>query len=193
MAADKKDINKVKQSGNTAHGDVVGRDKTVTNNYFSKDVSALRRRSQELKDLYKNEPEFKGFIEKLEKFMTNAEGDKKSRTLEEKLKSGKRDDLVIEAKTLKERFSKKISKHQFSEQAQELFAHILAQINTFFNSKVRPLIAQGVDSSEIDSLIYEELIKDIYNDVGDGSLNIDMQDIKGMLFYLTGNCHLEWD
>jgi hypothetical protein len=189
----KKEINKVVQKDNAAEGDLVGRDKNVTNILVQGQISALRRRSQELKELYSNDEGYRGFIEKLQKYLTYAESNRAVRSLEEKLTAGQRADLVGEAKVLKEQFAKKISRHQFSDQAQELFSHILAQIHSFFNSKVRPLIAAKTDNVVIDALIYDELIKKIYDEVGDGTLNIDMQEIRGMLFYLTGNCHLEWD
>jgi hypothetical protein len=185
--------NTIVQDGNTVHGDLAGRDinKPVTVNIGH--ISALRRRSQELKELYVHDQNYRGFIEKLQKFLTTAESSKQPRNLEEKLTAGNRADLVNEGKRLKERFYKKINKHQFSEQAQELFAHILAQINTFFNSKIRPLIIENQQPSVIDALIYDDLVKVIYDDVGDGPLDIDTEDIKGMLYYLTGTCHLEWD
>ena len=37
------------------------------------------------------------------------------------------------------------------------------------------------------------LIQIIYNDIGNSKLGIDADEIRGMIFYLTGNCHLEWD
>jgi hypothetical protein len=185
--------NKVKQTGNVILGDNAGRDIHKNTNIYNTDTSALRRRSDELVEKYVQDAEFKGFIEKLQKYLTPAEGQKKVRNLEEKLQAGNRGDLVEEALKLKEDFSKKIHKNQFSEQAQELFAHILAQINSYFNSKIRPLILKDTPSIEIDKLIYEELVMKIYDDVGTCKLDIDTQDIKGMLYYLTGNCHLEWD
>jgi len=187
------DSNKVKQVANIIHGDNAGRDIHKSTNIYNTDTSALRRRSEELNDLYCKDPEYKGFIEKLQKYLTPAEGQKRSRNLEEKLRTGNRDDLVEEALRLKENFSKKIHKNQFSEQAQELFAHILAQINSFFNSKIRPLILSDAPAEHIDKLIYDELVIKIYDDVGNCKLDIDTEEIKGMLFYLTGNCHLEWD
>lgn len=182
----------VQQNNNTVNnGDIVAGDKT-SNNFFG-GSTALRRMSTQLKELYSNDEEYKGFIEKLQKYLTYAENQQTVRGVEDKLKAGKREDLIEQAKELKERFYKKINKHQFSEQAQNLFAHILSQIHSFFNSKVRPLIKASKPPAEIDALIYDELVKRIYDDVGDCGLNIDTEDIRGMLFYLTGNCHLEWE
>lgn len=197
MSKDDSDSGTVSQTHNKAGGDIAGGniDKSTTTTKITNigNISALRRRSHELKELYVKDEEYRGFIEKLQKFLTTAESDRTPRSLEEKLTAGKRTDLVHEAKVAKERFYKKLNKHQFSDQAQELFAHILAQINSFFNSKVRPRIREGRSASEIDDLIYDELVKKIYDDVGDGALNIDTEEIKGMLFYLTGTCHLEWE
>lgn len=175
-------------NGDNAAGNI---NKKTINHYGPS--STLKRLSEELNESYASDEDYKGYIEKLEKYLTYAEGQQNVRDLEEKLRAGNREELIQEAKKLKERFSMKISRNQFSDQAQTLFAHILAKINSFFNSKVKTLINEDKPASDIDSLIYDELVTSIYDDVGDCGLDIDTEDIRGMLFYLTGNCHLEWE
>jgi len=108
------------------------------------------------------------------------------------LRAGNRSDLELEALQLKERFSKKLARLQFSEQAQEIFAHVLSKIHAFFSLRVRPKLLHGASRYEIDQLIYEELLVPIHNEIAGCNL-IDLVDLQGMMYFLAGNCHISWD
>ena len=132
------------------------------------------------------------FIDELQDYMKRVPGIEQ-RNLEEKLLAAKRDDLVVNAKHLKEQFTKKIYKHTFSPTAQNIFVHILAKINSCFRLRIKPLIHENSSPRTVDEAIYKEIVECIYMDVGNSELSINMDDIHGMLFYLTGNCYIEWD
>ena len=132
-----------------------------------------------------------GFIAQLQHF-AEPPSDRPSRDLEQKLRDSARDDLLVDALAWKEQFSKKLSRLQFSEQAQELFTHILSKIHTFFVLHVRPRVLAGAERTEIDNLIYQ-LISELYGEVGIGDLDITMTDLQGMIYFLAGNCHIDWE
>ncbi len=132
------------------------------------------------------------FIEELQNFMRRVPGHEQ-RDLEKKLLAANRDGLVQYATLVKENFTKKLYKHTFSPSAQNIFVHILAKINSCFRLKIKPMISEGKSHRTIDEEIYNEIIETIYNEVGNSELSINMENIHGMLYYLTGNCYIEWD
>lgn len=75
-----------------------------------------------------------------------------------------------------------------------MYALILGEIHTYFNHFIRPKIAASSEVGEIDAAIYE-LANSIANKIANAppELGIGIAEIVGMLYYLTGNCHLEWD
>ena len=108
------DINKVNQSGSTVHGDQVGRDK---NEYILPKKSTLSTLSEELSNLYVNDEDYKGFIDNLNHYINRPEGEEHI-GLEGKLKGTEFEDDLEEALILKEKFFKKLSQNQFSDQVQ---------------------------------------------------------------------------
>jgi hypothetical protein len=140
-----------------------------------------------------DDPDFKGFIEDLLNYM-------KPRTvigLEGKLqqtnfKKENLEELLADAIDLKEKFAKKLEKEQLSFTAQHCYAHILAYIKSIFISKIKPLLIQGQSVAEIESAIYSEIVLNIYNQTSAHLPGLTTDHIAGMLYYLTGKCHLSW-
>ncbi len=111
--------------------------------------------------------------------------------LSEKLIEANRGYEVSEAEELKSRFAMKISKNSLSESAQKMYVHILAKIKFAYEQKVRPLIIEKQSIKVIDEEVYK-ILEDIYNDMLGTVFEENLLDIKGMLYYLTGTCHVAW-
>jgi len=178
----------VQQNKNVAGGNIVGRDLVS----LPEIKTPLRKMAESFRLEVEQNLDQKEFIEELEDYMKRVPGHEQ-RNLEQKLSAAKRDDLIPNAKILKEKFSKKLYKHTFSPKAQNLFVHILSKINCSFQLKIKPIIFENKPPSMVDKAIYDEIVEAIYFEVGNSELEINMDYIYGMLFYLTGNCYTDWE
>ena len=178
------------QAGNIAGGDIAGGDITHKYSYHVNPPSTLRELAAKLRleDEKETQP---GFISRLQHY-TKPPSHGPTRDLEHKLEDASRTDLLIAGLQWKEQFSKKLLRLQFSLQAQELFVHILSKINTFFALNVRPRVIAGASRTEIDGLVYV-LLTELYEEVGNSELDITMTDLQGMVYFLAGNCHIDWN
>ncbi len=179
----------VRQEGNTVDGDVAGGN---IYKYYPEKKTTLRTLAENYKVEVEEDCNQQQFIEELQDYMERVPGHEQ-RNLEDKLISANRVDLLTDAKLLKEKFAKKLHRHTFSPSAQKLFVHILAKIKCTFKLKINPMINEGQPFKFIDNAIYHEIVESIYSEVGNSQLGIDMDYILGMLYYLTGNCYIEWD
>lgn len=183
------------QDNNVVGGDMAGGhiNKVSTTNIFPSDAKTpLRIMAENYRCEVEQDNTKQEFIETLQNYMKRAPGHEQ-RDLEQKLCSANRNDLISSAKYLKEMFAKKLYKHTFSPVAQEIFVHILAKINSSFRLKIKPIIRENKSSRLVDKAIYDEIVEAIYFEVGNSELEINMDYIHGMLFYLTGNCYIEWE
>lgn len=130
------------------------------------------------------------FIEDLDYYNNRREGDVIG--LEEKLALAEREDIFWYANDAKDRFQRFLFKNQFSEAAQQIFVHLLTEIQSRFLHEIYPLICKGESSEKISILITERLIKPVRDELGENYLSITTLHINGMLYFLTGNCHLKW-
>jgi len=105
---------------------------------------------------------------------------------------------IIEATRKKEKYAKKLEKNKFFESAQWIDSQLFAKIKVDFETYVQiPLINNGADRNLIMVAVVERVINpvlEIINIEGqdDEILNYDAEDIFGMVYYLTGMCHLNW-
>ena len=111
--------------------------------------------------------------------------------LKTKLSEANREYEVSEAEELKTKFAMKLNKNALSESAQNMYVHILAKMKASYEQKVRPLIIEKQPISVIDSKVYE-ILNELYNDMLGTVFEEDMLGIKGILYYLTGTCHIDW-
>ena len=152
--------------------------------------SALSQLAEGIALKYKNDPLFKDYIEDLKHYVDAPVG-KELKGLEQKLsEAGISASEIIYAIKSKEKFAKKLYRLQFSENAQLLLSHILAKIEVTFQRTIFPTIQKGC-STEVRTESVLKLINELYEEVGSCGL-LDMQDLEGMLYFLTGNCHVEW-
>ena len=55
-----------------------------------------------------------------------------------------------------------------------------------------PLIKEGLSKTLINKAIQETIIDPIHHLLEVNILNLCSDEIHGMLYFLTGNCHLKW-
>lgn len=186
--------NKVNIDDSTIEGKVVGRDDKSLNITYSNSSRATY-----LQDLYeryekekKQNPEFKKLCEELDYFNSILDGDIMG--LEEKLKQGGREKLISYALEVKERFHKKLMKtSQYSEIAQDINIYLLTKVRRGFLMEIYGLICNNESEEKINILIRERIIKPVQDDLGINLFRYNEDDIMGMIFFLTGNCHLKWN
>jgi len=112
--------------------------------------------------------------------------------LEEKLKVGNRQDLLVDAPRLKEHFYKLVTRHQLYLSAQEIICFLLAEIDHRFKTYVYPSIRRGDTPEEIDQKIHEKVIDPVMNLIEDDVLELDTSYLRGMVYFLTDHCYLYW-
>jgi len=111
---------------------------------------------------------------------------------ETKLSAAERHDQIEFAKRLKESFFKKLTRHQTSPTAQEIYAYLLGDMLVKFNNCVWPLILDEADRSKIDKTLQDEVIAPTTQALEENVLELYPQDVAGMVYFLTGNCHIKW-
>jgi hypothetical protein len=110
-----------------------------------------------------------------------------------KLKAAGYENILHEAIELKELISKLIVKYQHYNSAQKIITLLLAEVESIFNSKIKPLLIVPQTEEQV-LLVFRDLLEtEILNELGENVLEIFHRQIKGMVFFLTGNCHLEWN
>ena len=176
------------QSGNTAGGDIVGRDKKETHIHGAQ--SPLAALYEKLRSA--DQSAAAQISEQLQHFC-NAVTDGDVRGLEDKLKASGRQDLLSAAAYLKQAATKVIMKWQTSGVAQDILTYVLSRLYKDFLMYVTPAIEAGASRAEIDVLINEKVLQPSEGMLGDNDLMLTPSDLLGLLFYLGGNCHIRWD
>lgn len=176
----------------TNNGDIAGRDinKPTIININPTDRSALRKKLEKLKSDCLFDPNFSKCIKQLNHYL-NPVNPSDQRDLKTKLTDAGREDEVYEAEELKESFAKKLVKDNLSEQAQEAYVHILATIKTQYDGKIKPLIKTNASLQEVEAGVLN-IVETMYSELSGTALEYDPREIKGMLYFLTGNCHIDW-
>lgn len=175
-----------------AGGDVAGRD---INNYYAEQVSWYRKRFQKLADEIAQERRIDSTLDDLAYYNTILDGTK---SLEEKLDDGGYSSSEIEtARRQQVKFSKKQEKYKNYQSAQMINSHLFAEILLRFNDHVKPLIYSNADRWKILSAVNNDVVKPViellYTDGADDDyLCYDAEDVMGMVYYLTGICHINW-
>lgn len=145
-----------------------------------------------LQERIANDPPAGKFIEDLSDFM-KPRPSREIVGLKKKLEAGNRKEEIDEAEYLKLKFSKKLVADELSESVQMVYAHVLAYINSSYALVVYPMIRENLDHSTVNNKIYDEIVAPIYRDIALAEIGITTEHIRGMLYYLTGNCHIKWN
>lgn len=157
-------------------------------------VSRLGQRFKKLKEEVECNVHYNKFIEDFNRYNTKLDG----HSMPDKLKDGgflKRD--IERATYRKHQYVKKLEKNKLYETAQLIDLELFAIINLNFETYIEPLIDDGKSIQEIKISVKENIIDPIttlINEDGmdDNFLNYNVDDIYGMIFFLTGKCHLNW-
>ncbi|WP_297333440.1 ABC-three component system protein [Flavobacterium sp.] len=168
---------------NTLHGNID----------FSK-TSRLGQRFKKLKEEVEKDIRYSGFIDDFNRYNTELDG----RSMPDKLADGGFSTTEIRRATLKKhQYSKKLEKNKLYETAQLIDLELFAMINLNFETFIEPLIEGGATKVAIKECVREKIIIPIFDLINqdgqdDTFLNYNVDDIYGMIFFLTGKCHLNW-
>ena len=137
------------------------------------------------------EPGAVEFVDRLKKWM-HTRGI--SRNLEQKLSDAGKESLLISALEAKEQFAKQLYRTAFHPGLQEIYAEILGQIYSSFTYRIRPHISPDEPKGKTEAAI-ADLVDSICDQLAEAPphLGIGHAEILGMLYYLTGNCYIDWD
>lgn len=188
----------VSQRGNRAGGHIGGRDViTVEGDLHYKPEAP---RETKLGQLYRRlradveaDPQLVSYIGQLEIFtrvvvLEDVVG------LDGKLGAAKRHSQIEMATVMKERIFANLRENLFSKTFQTIYAMVMVKIWEAFITHVRPAIEAGASAAEVDRLINVEVITPVAAelDACEDYDGVSITDVRGMLYFLTGNCHLLW-
>lgn len=159
------------------------------NNFVN--LSSLEQAVEEIKKMLTNSKDAVDIIEELADYITEYPN-REIIGLENKLTEGSRDDLKDRATLLKNRFERRVAKNQMSLAEQHVYVQILSAISSIWHSKIKPLIDIGTSKAAIDSAIHVELIEPVHKAIVRYDTLATSELVSGMLYFLTGKCHLEW-
>lgn len=134
-------------------------------------------------------------IDELLMYTTKLDGTK---GLEEKLQDGGFQKMFIQKAIIqKEMYAKRATKYECYPAAQEIILSLFARIKNEFDIRIYPMIITGVDIPLIMQEVHKQIVSPILqmiemNGANDQSLYFNMDHIYGMIYYLTGMCHLNW-
>jgi len=136
---------------------------------------------------------YKALSDELNKFFCKSIRNN-SRELDQKLIDGNRDYLIEIAMDAKEKATKKILQLSHFNSAQEVYTYLLTNIRTTFAHAVQSKIKSGSYSpDQIDDIVNSTIISPFLQNLGSSSINIDKDELYGLLYFLTGNCYIDWD
>lgn len=171
---------------NSNFGDLVQGDK-----YQNAAKSPLEKALELVKKAAESDTDLKGYIEDLSEYLSPRAG-RKVIGLENKLADAGLSDLYDDAVYLKNKFERRLARKQLSEVEQVIYCHVLANIISVFNHKVKPLMGDGIDRAELDAALYDEIVSPVYAAISQHDLYITAEHVRGMIYFLTGKCHLVW-
>ena len=137
----------------------------------------------------------KEVIDELLLYTTKLDGTK---GLEEKLQDGGFQKMFIQKAIIqKEMYAKRATKYECYPAAQEIILSLFARIKNEFDVRIYPMIIKGEDVPSIMQEVHKQIVSPILqmiemNGANDQSLYFNMDHIYGMIYYLTGMCHLNW-
>jgi len=184
---------KIKQIDNVVGGDLAGRDIYKVSNYAidPSRPTSMAKMIEKFKEEIKNNKVIDKIIDDLQHYSNPAPGDTLI-GLEAKMEEGGRSDMIPFAKRTKELYYKKLTQYQFSETAQEIHVFLLAEVFTRFHNFIHPLMGSNLSQIQINEIIQDKIINPIQDILDENVLRLYSAEINGMLYFLTGNCHIRW-
>ena len=161
------------------------------NNIYQVSLTSLEKAIEQIKKTWSKDEKLIDIIEELAGYITD-HPTRKIIGLEKKLEQGERAELIDNAILLKNRFERRIAKNQMSMSEQHVYIQVLSAINTSWTYNIRPLIESGENIKVIDQAIWKELIEPVHKAIVSYDCTINTDLVSGMLYFLTGKCHLAW-
>lgn len=155
-------------------------------------INALKELINRTNELFEEDEEYRDFIHELNSLLEQRSGREIIGT-EQKLLNGNRQDLIEDSWFYESKFARKLAKGELSRTSQAIFLHCLSTINEEFITNIRPLIEQDADKLIVNQVIERNIIDNLYGQVSSADSSITKQVIRGMLYFLTGKCHIKWD
>lgn len=188
------------QSGNSAGGHIAGGNVStvsmsdVTFQAPPRPESSLNRLYRKLRDEAAQDQELTDYIAQLQIFTRSVE-DETVVGLDGKLTAADRQDQLDMAKAMKEMVYAELRKNMFSRTFQTIYATLMGKIYEEFQTWVQPAIAKGASREQIDQLVNIHVVKPVVSELEtcseyDGAAT---STVRGMIYFLTGNCHLVWN
>lgn len=180
------DAHSVQQENITAGGDVIAGDKNVifNSNAPLKTLDELYRRFESERGSDRDD-----LIDQLKAFANQI--DRKIIGLECKLSDAELSRLLEYALECKEKFEKNLYLHQYSLAAQEIYLYLMSKARSIFKSEAN-LAFPGMHPHEKTKFVRERLVQVLQEELGKNPLDLGCDEIYGIVFFLTGNCHIHW-
>jgi hypothetical protein len=180
------------QTGNTVtDGSIIGGNQYTTNITTAKRTK-LSSLFEKLKEVCGSNTKVEVISEDLNRFSVSRD----SIGLEQKLIDGNRSHIIPDATWLKQEYYKKLTKFQFFEPAQQIHALLLGIVLEKFRNIIYPMIQGGSTDAEISRSVSLEIIdpimKTIQEEGCDDVMGLSSVDVEGMIYFLTGQCHIKW-
>ncbi|EAQ41268.1 ABC-three component system protein [Polaribacter sp. MED152] len=186
----------VSQSNNEVKGDLAGNDIHKPTYNIGRTSIGGKSQLEKLYDRLEKEREsstiFSEIVDDLLHYKKNAD-ENEFIGLEKKLENGNRISYLNFAEKSKEKFAKKLLRNEHSETAQLIYAFLLAKVYSSFEFNIAPRIKENHPEIFINELVSEFIIRPLEDILGENLLRIYDDDINGMIYFLTGNCHIKWD
>lgn len=190
----------VTQTGNHAGGHIAAHDVVVVSGDLNVTKISAPTPESKLGQLYRRLKAEAGDDQQLSEFIGNLEiftrvvEHEEVIGLDGKLSAADRIDQLDMAMAMKEHIYAQLRVNMFSETFQTIYAIIMAKIWEEFTTHVRPAIQGGATKTDVDILINKHVVRSIAEEL-DACTDYDgvaTSDVRGMLYFLTGNCHLLW-
>jgi hypothetical protein len=148
---------------------------------------------EQLRDRIHQDPAVAEFVESLLSWMAPKRTTLR-RDLATKLNACGKGHLIPDALEAKERFAKQLKRTAFNPSLQEIYAYILGEVHSSFIYRIKPKVAASIAPGEIEAEL-ANLGDSITSQIADApvELGIGLPEVIGMLYYLTGNCYIDWD
>jgi hypothetical protein len=156
--------------------------------------SRWQKKFEKLQEEVKSDLRYNSFIEDFNTYNTLLDGI----GLEQKLRDGGFTEReIIRALDFKDRYARRVVLGEMYLSQQEIDVEIFSIIDNNFETYVFPKIKSLEDKELIKQCLMEKVIQpilDLLNKEGesDDFLNYNSNDIYGMVYFLTGKCHLNW-
>jgi hypothetical protein len=154
----------------------------------------LQKRFEKLQEEVRSDSRYESFIDEFVNYNTIRDGI----GLEQKLiDAGFNENEIVKAMSLKERYTKRVILGEMFLSQQRIDVDIFSFIDNNFDTYVFPKIRAKETKEIIKQCLMEKIIQpiiELLNREGecDEYLNYNENDIFGMVYFLTGKCHLNW-